>query len=85
MAMPNRNNGGAIAKVRLSDVSIEIRRRYGRLLLDRAIKELDPITALTFASELHAAVETPSDRAYWVPVEALERVMTPRRPRLKRR
>lgn len=85
--MPDRNGGGAIARVRLTDISIEIRRRYGRLLLDRAIKELDPLTAVTFAAELHRAVEDPSDRVYWVSADALEAVLSKARkpPRLRRR
>lgn len=72
MAKPDLN-GGALAGVRLTDVKIEIRRRYGRILLDRAIKEMGPF-AIDFASELHRAVEEPSDRVYWVPREEAERV-----------
>lgn len=78
MATPDRMNGGALAGVRLIDVPLKTRRFYGRLLLDRAIKELEPLTAMTFAAELHRAVEEPSDRVYWVPKAELERVMAKR-------
>lgn len=73
MATPR--NGGALAGVRLADVPIKTRRFYGRLLLDRAIKDLDPIAAVTFAAQLERAVEEPSDRIYWVAKEQIERVM----------
>lgn len=75
MAKPDRMNGGALAGVRLTDVDIKKRRFYGRLLLDRAIKELEPIAAMTFAAELHRAVEEPSDRLYWVARSEVERVL----------
>lgn len=74
MATP-RQNGGALAGVRLTDVPIKIRRRYGQILLDRAIRDLDPLTAVTFAAQIHAAVEEPSDRLYWVPISEKERVL----------
>ena len=74
MATPNRN-GGALAGVRLTDVPIKIRRRYGGLLLDRALKELDPLAALTFAAQLERAVEEPSDTLYWVAASEVERVL----------
>lgn len=74
MATPDRN-GGALAGVRLTDVPLKIRRRYGNLLLERAIKELDALSAMTFAAQLETAVETPSDTLYWVPKAELERVL----------
>lgn len=74
MAMPDRN-GGALAGVRLTEVPIKIRRRYGGVLLDRALKELDPLAAVQFAAELEKAVEHPSDRLYWVSSTEIERVM----------
>ena len=66
--------GGALAGIRLTEVPIVIRRRYGRILLDRAIKEFGPF-GLDFAVELHRAVEEPSDRVYWVPREEADRVL----------
>jgi hypothetical protein len=74
MATPDRN-GGAVAGVRLIDVDIRVRRRYGRVLLDRAIKEMDPLAAVEFAAQLHMAVEAPSTKIYWVSREAAERVL----------
>jgi len=74
MAMPDRN-GGALAGVRLIDVPLKVRRRYGQVLLDRALKEMEPLPAMQFAAELQRAVEEPSDRIYWVPKEQLERVL----------
>lgn len=74
MAMPDRN-GGALAGVRLTEVPLKVRRRYGQLLLDRALKEMEPLPAMQFAAELQRAVDEPSDRLYWVPKEQLERVM----------
>lgn len=60
--------------VRLTDIDIQVRRRFGRGLLERAIRELGPF-GLEFAAELHKAVEEPSDRVYWVSREAAERVL----------
>lgn len=61
--------------VRLVDVDIAVRRRYGQVLLNRALKEMVPIAAVQFAAELHAAVEYPSETVYWVPAEAAQRVL----------
>lgn len=74
MATPNRN-GGALAGVRLADVPLKTRRFYGRILMDRAAKELEPIAAVIFAAELERAIEEPSDRLYWVSRSELERVL----------
>lgn len=67
-------SGGALTGVRLTDVPLKTRRLYGRLLLDRVIKELGPF-GLDFAAELHKAVEEPSDRVYWVTREEAVRVL----------
>lgn len=74
-ATPNRN-GGALVGVRLTDVPFKIRKRYGQFVLDRAIKELEPIQAVIFAAELERAVDQPSDRVYWVSRSEYERVMS---------
>lgn len=74
MATPDRMNGGALAEVRLTAVDIKVRRRYGRVLLERAIKSMDPLSAVQFAAELHRAVEAPSERVYWVAKEEADRV-----------
>jgi hypothetical protein len=81
MATPDRN-GGALAGVRLTDVPLKTRQMYGRILLDRAIKEMEALPAMQFAAELNRAVEEPSDRIYWVPKDEVARVLT---PKLRRR
>ncbi len=73
MATP-LNGGVRVVGVRLIDVPIIIRRRYGRILLERTIKEFGPF-GLDFAAELHKAVEEPSDRVYWVSETAAEKVL----------
>ena len=73
MATP-LNGGARVMGVRLTDIDIKIRRRHGRILLERAIKEFGPF-GLDFAAELHRAVEEPSDTVYWVSAEAAERVL----------
>lgn len=83
MATPDRN-GGALAGVRLTDVPIKIRRRYGAILYERAIKELDPLAAMKFNLDLERAVEEPSDTLYWVPAAEIKRVLSPA-PKLRRR
>lgn len=75
--MPDRN-GGALARVRLTDVDLAVRRRAGQRLLDAIVKEHGPFErGLTEAAELHRAVEAPSERVYLVSREAYERVMGP--------
>ena len=74
MATPNLNGGARTIGVRLTDIDISIRRQHGRLLLERAIRELGPF-GIEFAVELHKAVEDPSDKVYWVSSEARERVL----------
>lgn len=73
MATP-LNGGARVVGVRLTDIPIVIRRRHGRILLERAIKELGPF-GLEFAAELHRAVEEPSDKVYWISSEAAEKVL----------
>ena len=74
MATPDRN-GGALAGVRLTDVPLKIRRRYGAILYERAIKELEPLDAMKFGLDIERAVEHPSDRLYWVPRAEIRRVL----------
>jgi hypothetical protein len=74
MASPDRN-GGALVGVSLIEVPIKLRRYYGRVLLERAIKTLEPIAAVEFAAQLHRAVEDPSPTIYWVHQEEAERVL----------
>lgn len=76
MAKP-RSNGGAIARVRLTDIDIAVRRRHGDRMLAALIRELagDYERLAVAAAELHAAVEHPSDRQYGISREAYDRVM----------
>lgn len=57
--------------VRLEDIPVVVRRRYGRSLIEKATLDGDIVGAV----ELTGAVERPSDRVYWLPVTA---VMTAR-------
>jgi hypothetical protein len=84
MAMPDRN-GGALAGVRLTDVPLKIRRRYGAILYERAIKELEPLAAMKFGLDIERAIEEPSDRVYWVSAAEVKRVLSPPAPKLRRR
>lgn len=61
MATPYVNSGAVVA-VRLSDIPIQIRRRYGRALYERAAEDGD----LELALRLNAAMERPSERVYWL-------------------
>lgn len=70
MATPNRN-GGAVAGVRLTDIDIKVRRRRGRALYEAAVADRD----LMLAIAIEAAIERPSDKIYWLPRAAVERVL----------
>lgn len=74
MATP-LNGGARTMGVRLTDIDITLRRRYGRIVLERAIKEMNPYALVEFAAELRTAVEEPSEKVYWLSAEAVERVM----------
>ncbi len=73
MATP-LNGGARVVGVSLTEIDLVIRRRYGRILLERTIKEFGPF-GLEFAAELHRSVEEPSDRVYWVSAEAVQKVL----------
>lgn len=62
---------GPTQAVRLSQVPLHIRRRYGSRLLDKAAEDGD----LLFAAQLKAAIERPSPRVYWLPRAAVEKVL----------
>jgi len=57
--------------IRLSEVPLKVRRRYGLALYEAAVLDRD----LTLAAQLHAAVESPSDRLYWLPEKAVRKVL----------
>lgn len=63
--------GGPLVSIRLADVPISLRRRHGAPLLARASEDGDILRAI----DLKRAIESPSDRRYLVPREAVERVL----------
>lgn len=62
MATPYAKSG-AVMGIRLHDIPVQIRRRYGRVLYEHAVKDGD----LELAIRLNAAIERPSLRVYWLP------------------
>lgn len=72
MVLRPAENGGAKSKaVRLTEIPLKIRRRYGWVLIERAKEDGDLLRAVA----LTAAVENPSDRVYWVPADAVQKVL----------
>jgi hypothetical protein len=71
MAKPDRNGGARVVGVRLIDIDIAIRRRRGRALYEAAVADRN----LSLAVDIDAAIERPSDRVYWVPLEAVQKVL----------
>lgn len=69
MTTPNLN-GGAVIGVRLTEIPIMIRRRYGRLIYERAAQDGD----LDLALRINMAVEYPSEKVYWLPREKVAAV-----------
>jgi len=67
---PPRATGRSIA-IRLSEVPLKVRRRYGHALYEAAVLDHD----LPLAAQIHAAVESPSDRIYWLPEKAVRKVL----------
>jgi hypothetical protein len=67
----SRTTAGRSVAIRLSEVPVKIRRRYGHALYEAAVLDRD----LTLAAQLHAAVESPSDRVYWLPEKAVRKVL----------
>lgn len=70
MTTPRTTAGRSMA-VRLTEVPLKIRRRYGHALYEAAVADRD----LLLAAQLHAAVEEPSDRVYWLPEKAVQKVL----------
>lgn len=66
-----RSNGGHQVAVRLTDVPLKIRRRYGARLYESAVEDRDFLLAV----ELESAIERPSDRLYWLPEKAVRKVI----------
>lgn len=71
MAISVPIEGRVMACIRLSEVPITIRRRFGRALLDDAIASGDLLAAV----QLKAAIEEPSSQIYWLPAEAIAKVL----------
>lgn len=61
--------------VKLSDVPLKIRRRVGRQLAARMMRDGDDdlMRLLVQRSEIEVAIEEPSDRIHYVPREAYEK------------
>jgi hypothetical protein len=68
---PPREQAGRSIAIRLSEVPLKVRRRYGQALYEAAVLDRD----LALAAQLHAAVESPSDRIYWLPEKAVRKVL----------
>jgi hypothetical protein len=71
-----RSQAGRSVPVRLTEVPLKVRRRFGDSLYEKAVLDRD----LTLAAQLHAAVESPSDRIYWLPEKAVKKVLRPPSP-----
>lgn len=71
MLTSRSSQSGRQMAVRLSDVPLKIRRRYGHSMYEAAVADRD----LVLAAQIHAAVEDPSDRVYWLPEKAVRKVM----------
>lgn len=62
---------GRSQPIRLADIPLKIRRRFGAPLIKAADMDADILLAL----DLTRAVEHPSDKVYWVPAAAVKRVL----------
>jgi hypothetical protein len=68
MTEPFAPNGRtALVGVRLEDIPVVVRRRFGRSLIEKATLDGDILGAV----ELTGAVERPSDKVYWLPLSAV--------------
>lgn len=70
----SRNGAGRQVAVRLSDVPLQTRRRFGARLYEAAVEDRNFLLAV----EIESAVERPSDRLYWLPEKAVSKVLRPR-------
>lgn len=62
---------GRMVEVRLSEVPVTVRRRFGRRMLEAAIADGNVLEAV----EINAAIEEPSSRPYWLPASSVEKVL----------
>jgi len=70
----SRNGAGHQVAVRLSDVPLKIRRRFGARLYENALTERDFMLAV----EIETAIERPSEQVYWLPEKSVRKVLRPR-------
>lgn len=69
MAAPSTEGRRGLTPFRLSDVPETVRRRYGMKLADIAQESADAWGMI----QMTRAIDTPSDRVYWIPTEAWQR------------
>ena len=69
--MAASRKSGRLVAVRLTDVPLKVRRRYGAQLHEHAVADRD----LALAMQLETAVENPSDRVHWLPAAKVEKVL----------
>lgn len=67
----SRSDAGRLVAVRLSDVPLKVRRRFGLRLYEIAVEQRDLVEAL----DIERAVEHPSDRLHWLPEKAVRKVL----------
>lgn len=70
MSLPELT-GRRTVGVRLTDIDIKIRRRRGRALYEAAVADRD----IRLAMEIDSAIERPSEKVYWLPAGAVEKVL----------
>lgn len=62
---------GRTIGIRLSDIPLAVRRRFGAPLYEAAVKDGDIVSAMEF----DRAIERPSESIYFVPEVAVRRVL----------
>lgn len=75
-ASPHR--GGGLRAFRLGDIPEPVRLRALERLLSGRDPKLPPVVSFSDRVSLGLVAETPSDRVYWIPRPAWERVMEPK-------
>lgn len=79
--------GRRLVSFRLGQIPEHVRTRAMEKLLRGADRTLPPVVGYAERIALGVAVQDPSERVYWIPREAWDRVMAkkPRRARVPRR
>jgi hypothetical protein len=70
----SRNGAGRQVPVRLTDVPLAVRRRFGSRLYENAVADRDFLLAV----EIESAIERPSDKPYWLPETKVQKVLRPK-------